>query len=90
MNGGAGGMSPSADGAHCVRRASYDRGSMLDVTVAGSCAASCLRSVFGWLVGGTGTHLRLETCLLLLLPPDMSVSSVFVWKRWHCEARTMQ
>jgi hypothetical protein len=46
-NGGAGGMSPAAEGAHCVRRASYERGSMLDVTVAGSCAASCLRSAVG-------------------------------------------
>jgi hypothetical protein len=43
-------MSPSADGAQRVRRASYERGSMLDVTVAGSCAASCLRSAL-WVQG---------------------------------------
>ena len=42
VKGGDWGISPSADGAHCVRCASYERGSMLDVTTAGSCAASCL------------------------------------------------
>lgn len=44
-NSGASGMSFAADGAQSVRCASYARGLMAEVTMSGSCAASCLQCI---------------------------------------------